>query len=111
MTRFSIKKKQKKNMVLKHWTLPKDHFNTHLFFSIFGWGDPSQLGSWSEGCVKPLKLSREAILEDQVKMECQMFILKLLFEIWALVLHFIVLLFFAQESLFSLVECVHTAAW
>ena len=31
------------------------------FFSIFGWGDPSQLGSWSKGCVKPLKLSREAI--------------------------------------------------
>ena len=30
-----------------------------IFF--FGWGDPSQLGSWSEGCVKPLKLSREAI--------------------------------------------------
>ena len=39
----------------------KDHFKTHLFFSIFGWGDPSQLGSWSEGCVKPLKFSREAI--------------------------------------------------
>ena len=55
------KKKKKKNMGLKHWILPKDHFKTHLFFSIFGWGDPSQLGSWSEGCVKPLKLSREAI--------------------------------------------------
>ena len=50
-----------KNMSLKHWIVPKDHFKTHLFFSIFGWGDPSQLGSWSEGCVKPLKLSREAI--------------------------------------------------
>ena len=24
---------------LKHWILPKDHFKTHLFFSIFGWGD------------------------------------------------------------------------
>ena len=48
-------------MGLKHRILPKDHFKTHLFFSIFGWGDPSQLGSWSEGCVKPLKLSREAI--------------------------------------------------
>ena len=48
-------------MGLKHWMLPKDHFKTHLFFSIFGWGDPSKLGSWSEGCVKPLKLSREAI--------------------------------------------------
>ena len=50
-----------KNMSLKHWILSKDHFKTHLCFSIFGWGDPSQLGSWSEGCVKPLKLSREAI--------------------------------------------------
>ena len=48
-------------MGLKHWILPKVHFKTHLFISIFGWGDPSQLGSWSEGCVKPLKLSREAI--------------------------------------------------
>ena len=47
-------------MGLKHWILPKDHFKTHLFFSFFGWGDPSQLRSWSEGCVKPLKLSREA---------------------------------------------------
>ena len=59
-TLFSTKKKNK-NMGLKHWILPKDHFKTHLFFSIFGWGDPSQLGSWSYGCVKPLKLSREAI--------------------------------------------------
>ena len=50
-------------MDLKHWILPKDHFKTHLFFSIFGWGDPSQLRYWSEGCVKPLKLSREAILQ------------------------------------------------
>ena len=48
-------------MGLKHWMLPLDQFKTHLFLLIFGWGDPSQLGSWSEGCVKPLKLSREAI--------------------------------------------------
>ena len=48
-------------MGLKHWILCKDHFKTHLFFSIFGWGDPSQLGFWSKKCVKPLKLSREAI--------------------------------------------------
>ena len=41
----------------------KDHFKTHLFFSIFGWGDPSQLGSWSEGCVKPLRLSSQ-VSED-----------------------------------------------
>ena len=33
----------------------------HTYFFQFGWGDPSQLGSWSEGCVKPFKLSREAI--------------------------------------------------
>ena len=45
------KKKEKKNMGLKHWILPKDHFKSHLFFSIFGWGDPSQLGSWSYGCA------------------------------------------------------------
>ena len=31
-----------KNMVLKHWILPIDHIKTHLLFSIFGWGDPSQ---------------------------------------------------------------------
>ena len=49
---------QKRRLI---WIWPKDHFKTHLFFSIFGWGDPSQLGSWSYGCVKPLKLSREAI--------------------------------------------------
>ena len=58
-SKFSLRTKKK--MGLKHWILPKDHFKTHLFFSIFGWGDPSQLGSWSEGCVKPFKLSREAI--------------------------------------------------
>ena len=55
---FSTKKKTKQK---KHWILPEDHFKTHLFFSIFGLGDPSQLGSWSYGCVKPSKLSREAI--------------------------------------------------
>ena len=48
-------------MTLKDRIMPKDHFKAHLFFSIFGWGDPSQLGSWSEGCVKHLKLAREAI--------------------------------------------------
>ena len=48
-------------MALKHLILRIDHFKTHLFSSIFGWGDPSQLGFWSEGCVKPLKLCREAI--------------------------------------------------
>ena len=31
-------------MGMKHWILPKNHFKTHLFSSIFGWGDPSQLG-------------------------------------------------------------------
>ena len=31
------------------------------FFSNFGWGDPSQHGSWYEGFVKPLKLCRVAI--------------------------------------------------
>ena len=36
-------------------------FKDTLFFFNFWVGDPSQLGSWSEGCVKPLKLSRESI--------------------------------------------------
>ena len=25
----------KKNMGLKHWILPKDHFKTHLFFHVY----------------------------------------------------------------------------
>ena len=51
-----------KDMGLKHWVLLKDLLRHTYFFSIFFWGgDPSQLGSWSEGCVKPLKISREAI--------------------------------------------------
>ena len=49
-------------MGLKHWILPKDHFMTHFFFFNFWVGDSSQLGSWSEGNVKPLRLSSEAIL-------------------------------------------------
>ena len=28
----------KKNMGLKHWILPKEHFKTHLYFPIFGKG-------------------------------------------------------------------------
>ena len=47
--------------VLKHCIFCLKIILKHLFFSIFGWGDPYQLGSWSEGCVKPLKLSRKAI--------------------------------------------------
>ena len=31
-------KKTKKNMGLKHWILPKDHFKTHLFFQFLGGG-------------------------------------------------------------------------
>ena len=60
-TGTELGKKKKKYMGLNHWILPKAHFKAHLFFSIFGWGDPSQPGSWSEGRVKPLRLSREAI--------------------------------------------------
>ena len=33
--KFSTKKTNKKNMGLKQWILPKDHFKTHLIFSIF----------------------------------------------------------------------------
>ena len=32
------KKKNKKNMDLKHWMLPSDHFKTHLFFQFLGDG-------------------------------------------------------------------------
>ena len=32
------KKEQKKNMGLKHWILPMDHFKTHSFFFQFFWG-------------------------------------------------------------------------
>ena len=55
-------------MVLKHWILPTDHLKTLFFSSIFGWGDLSQLGSWSEGYVKALKLCRveEKSQNDQV---------------------------------------------
>ena len=49
------------NMGLKHRILPNDNFKTHFFFFNFWVGDPSELGSWSERCVKPLELSREAI--------------------------------------------------
>ena len=27
-----------KNMSLKHWIMPKDHFETHLFFQFLGGG-------------------------------------------------------------------------
>ena len=42
----------KKNMVLKHLKLPKNHFKTNLFFSNFGGGDPPQLGSPSSKRLK-----------------------------------------------------------
>ena len=50
----------KKNMALKHCMLPND-LCRHAFLFNFGWEDPSQLGSWPGGYVKPLKLYREAI--------------------------------------------------
>ena len=46
------KKKTQKNMGLKHWIWHNNHFKTHLFFLIFGRGDPFQLRSWSEGWLK-----------------------------------------------------------
>ena len=33
---FPLRKKQNKNMVLKHWILPIDHFKTHLFQFLDG---------------------------------------------------------------------------
>ena len=35
---FPQRKKTKKNMGLKHWMLPQDHFMTHLFFQFLGGG-------------------------------------------------------------------------
>ena len=55
MADFPLRKRKitQKNMGLKHWILPNNHFKTHLFFPIFGWGgDPFQLRSWSEGWLK-----------------------------------------------------------
>ena len=36
---YILRKKNKtKNMALKHWILPVDHFKTHLFFQFLGGG-------------------------------------------------------------------------
>ena len=52
---FSLRKKNKiKNI------LPIDHFETLIFLN-FWVGNPSQLGSWSKGCVTHIKICREAI--------------------------------------------------
>ena len=59
--RFSTKKKEKKNMVLKHWILPNNHFKTHLFFSIFGWGGPFSAWILVRRVAQTSKLSGEAI--------------------------------------------------
>ena len=32
------RRKNKNNMVLKHWILHNNQLKTHLFLSIFGWG-------------------------------------------------------------------------
>ena len=50
-----------KNMVLNTEFCLKIILRHTYLFLIFGWGEPSQLRSWSEGCVEPLKLCREAI--------------------------------------------------
>ena len=45
--------RKKKNIGLKRWILPNNHFKTHLFFLQFlSGGDPFQLGSWSEEWLK-----------------------------------------------------------
>ena len=40
------------NISLKHLKLPKNHFKTNLFFSIFGGGDPPQVRLWSDGTLE-----------------------------------------------------------
>ena len=57
---FPLRKK-KKNMVLKHWILPNNHFKTHLFFSIFGWGGPFSAWILVRRVAQTSKLSGEAI--------------------------------------------------
>ena len=37
------------NISLKHLKLPKNHFKTNLFFSIFVGGDPPLVRPWSDG--------------------------------------------------------------
>ena len=53
--------RKKKNMVLKHWILPNNHFETHLFFSIFGWGGPFSAWILVGRVAQTSKLSGEAI--------------------------------------------------
>ena len=48
-------------MVLKHWILPNNHFKTHLFFSIFGWGGPFSAWILVGRVAQTSKLSGEAI--------------------------------------------------
>ena len=52
----------KKNISLKHLKLPKNHFKTNLFFSIFGGGDPPLVRSWSDGRLE-LQTSLEKLSE------------------------------------------------
>ena len=52
---------KKKNMGLKHWILPNNHFKTHLFFSIFGWGGPFSAWILVGRVAQTSKLSGEAI--------------------------------------------------
>ena len=52
---------RKKNMDLKHWILPNNQFNTHLFFSIFGWGGPFLAWISVRMVDQTLNLSGEAI--------------------------------------------------
>ena len=51
-----------KNISLKHLKLPKNHFKTNLFFSIFGGGDPPLVRSWSDGRLE-LQTSLEKLSE------------------------------------------------
>ena len=51
--RFSTQKKKRKKIWAQNSGFCLRIILRHTyFFSIFGWGDPSQLGSWSEGHIK-----------------------------------------------------------
>ena len=51
-------KKQQWRCILDNRKKHPSLFDYSRSSSIIGWGNPSQLGSWYEGCLNPLKLSK-----------------------------------------------------
>ena len=60
-----------KKKSLKHLKLPKNHFKTNSFFSIFGGGDPPPVRSWSDGRLE-LQTSLEKTSDtSQITVSCR----------------------------------------